>query len=123
MSVLIIEKEESFRRGISSRNSKVIHPGIYYPPNTLKSKYCFKGRELLYEFCEKHSIWHNRYGKIIIGQKNQEKEINDLYENALINFVPDIAMLSKKDIEIMESHISAEFGFFIGCSGIIFSHY
>lgn len=122
MSVLIIEKEEGFGRGISSRNSEVIHSGLYYPPDSLKAKYCLKGRELLYEFCDKHSIWHNRCGKIIIGQKNQETEINRLYQNALTNFVPDMTMLSKKDIEIMEPYISAEVGFFIGCSGIISAH-
>ena len=51
MSVLIVEKEDSHGRGISSRNSEVIHSGLYYPRNTLKAKYCLKGRELLYKFC------------------------------------------------------------------------
>ena len=51
-SVLVIEKEESFGRGISSRNSEVIHSGIYYEPESLKAKYCTRGRDMTYEFCE-----------------------------------------------------------------------
>ena len=54
-SVLVIEKEENFGRGTSSRNSEVIHSGIYYPRNSLKAKYCLHGRKLLYEFCKKYN--------------------------------------------------------------------
>ena len=50
-SVLVIEKEESFGRGISSRNSEVIHSGIYYKPGSLKAKYCTLGRDMVYDFC------------------------------------------------------------------------
>ena len=56
-SVLVIEKDDSFGKGISSRNSEVIHSGLYYPSNSLKTKYCTEGREMLYKFCKKNNIW------------------------------------------------------------------
>ena len=67
-SVLVIEKEESFGRGISSRNSEVIHSGIYYEPESLKAKYCSRGRDMTYAFCNQHNIWVNRCGKIVMGK-------------------------------------------------------
>ena len=59
-SVLIIEKEENFGRGISSRNTEVIHSGIYHPHNSLNAKYCLKVRDMLYDFCEKYNVWQQR---------------------------------------------------------------
>ena len=58
-SVLIIDQEESFGRGISSRNSEVVHSGLYYKQNSLKAILCIKGQELLYDFCTEKSIPHN----------------------------------------------------------------
>ncbi len=121
-SVLIIEKERNIGLGTSSRNSEVIHSGLYYPKDSLKAKYCLRGRELLYKFCERHSIWYNKCGKIIIGQKEQESAINYLYENAKNNLVPNIKILDKTDIQSIEPYISADLGLFIGCTGIISSH-
>ena len=57
-SVLIIEKEESYGRGISSRNSEVIHSGIYYKPNSLKAHYCTLGKELIYDYCNQNHVWN-----------------------------------------------------------------
>ena len=121
-SVLIIEKEKNIGFGTSSRNSEVIHSGLYYPEKSLKAKYCLRGRELLYDFCKKYSIWFNQWGKIIIGQKNQESDINYLYNNAKNNSVPNLQILNKKDIEAIEPCITAEIGLLIGCTGIISSH-
>ena len=55
-NILIIEKEKFFGQHISSRNSEVIHSGIYYPTNSLKSKLCIKGNKLLYEFMERYDL-------------------------------------------------------------------
>ena len=121
-SVLVIEKERNIGLGTSSRNSEVIHSGLYYPTNSLKAKYCLRGRELMYDFCSKHSIWHNQCGKIIIGQQNQESDINYLYNNAKNNLVPNLRILNKKEIESIEPYISAEIGLLVGCTGIVSSH-
>ena len=122
-SVLVIEKEKTFGRGISSRNSEVIHSGLYYPQQSLKTKHCIRGRQLLYEFCKKHNIWHRMCGKIIIGKIGQEEDIHSLYNKALNNSIPDVSLLSNSQISSIEQHISAELGLYVGCSGIISSHH
>ena len=58
----LIEKYNSFGLESSSRNSEVIHSGVYYPKNSYKSQFCIKGRKLLYEFCNNHGIWHKKTG-------------------------------------------------------------
>ncbi|HNX91701.1 MAG TPA: FAD-dependent oxidoreductase, partial [Candidatus Omnitrophota bacterium] len=63
-SILVIEKHQSFGQETSSRNSEVIHAGIYYPPCSLKIETCIQGRQLLYELCKKHSIPHKKSGKL-----------------------------------------------------------
>jgi len=97
-SVLVIEKEESFGRGISSRNSEVIHSGIYYKPGSLKAKYCTLGRDMVYDFCEKYNIWYNRCGKLVVGGHHQSEELNKLYKNGQENDVPEIQIIDKKEI-------------------------
>ncbi len=121
-SILIIEKEDGFGRGISSRNSEVIHSGIYYPKNSLKVKYCLEGREKLYPFCKKNDVWHSRCGKLVVAQKGQENELSHLFQNAQINGVPDLAMIGKNEISSLEPKISAESALFIGCTGIVSAH-
>src|SRR2546423_15448840 len=64
--VLILEAAERFGTGASSRNSEVIHAGIYYPRGSLKTRLCVAGRERLYEFCSERGIAHRRRGKLIL---------------------------------------------------------
>jgi L-2-hydroxyglutarate oxidase LhgO len=65
--VLILEAAESFGTGASSRNSEVIHAGIYYPRGSLKARLCVAGRDLLYAFCEENGVAHRRCGKLIVA--------------------------------------------------------
>mgnify|MGYP000347818501 FL=1 len=121
-SVLIIEKEDAFGRGISSRNSEVIHSGIYYPPGSLKAKYCQLGREKLYSFCRENDIWHSRCGKLVAAQEGQENELQDLYENALANEITELSLLDKEQVAVLEPEISVASALFVGCTGIISAH-
>ena len=121
-SVLIIEKEESFGRGISSRNSEVIHSGIYYEPNSLKSKYCINGRDMLYDYCKKYNIWTNRCGKMIVGKHNQSDDLEALFNNGHKNNVPEIRMIDRKEIHELEPQIEADIALFVGCTGIVSAH-
>ena len=66
-NILLIDKEESFGRGISSRNSEVVHSGLYYKQNSLKAELCIKGQQLLYDYCIEKSVPHNICGKLIIA--------------------------------------------------------
>jgi len=121
-SVLVIEKEESFGRGISSRNSEVIHSGIYYKPGSLKAKYCTLGRDMVYDFCEKNDIWYNRCGKLVVGRHHQSEELNTLYKNGQENDVPEIQIIDKKEINNLEPNIKADIALHVGCAGIISAH-
>ena len=121
-SVLVIEKEESFGRGISSRNSEVIHSGIYYKPGSLKAKYCTLGRDMVYDFCDKNDIWYNRCGKLVVGRHHQSEELNTLYKNGQENDVPEIQIIYKKEINKLEPNIKADIALHVGCTGIISTH-
>ncbi|MBT3478292.1 MAG: NAD(P)/FAD-dependent oxidoreductase [Candidatus Marinimicrobia bacterium] len=121
-SVLVIEKEESFGRGISSRNSEVIHSGIYYEPDSLKAKYCLSGRELLYDYCDKHNIWVNRCGKIVVGKNHQSDDLEALFNNAQKNNVPEVQIIEQKEIHALEPQVDAEIALFVGCTGIVSAH-
>ena len=90
LSVLVIEKEDSFGKGVSSRNSEVIHSGIYYKPNTLKAKYCVDGRNKLYKYCKQNKIWFNNCGKLVVSKIHQKTQIEHLYNNARENGVYEI---------------------------------
>ena len=79
--IVVVEKENSFGKHTSSRNSEVIHAGHYYPPGSLKAKLCIEGNKLLYEYLDSHSISHKNTGKILIA--NCEEEIN--YWKDIIN--------------------------------------
>ena len=121
-SVLVIEKEDTFGRGISSRNSEVIHSGIYYQPNSLKAKYCTEGRELLYDYCKKNHVWFNPCGKIIVGSAYQESDLENLFKNGKANNVPNLKIIDKKEINLFESNINADIGLYIDCTGILSAH-
>src|SRR5687768_4622592 len=66
-TVCVVERESRPGRGQSTHNSGVIHAGIYYPPGSLKAKLCIEGRKRLLEFCERHSVTHQRCGKLLIA--------------------------------------------------------
>jgi len=72
----ILEKEEVYGQGTSSRNSEVIHAGIYYPSGSLKAELCVKANPMLYEICEKHNVPYKKCGKLIVG--NGEAEVAQL---------------------------------------------
>lgn len=121
-SVLVIEKESTFGQGISSRNSEVIHSGIYYPPNSLKAKYCTRGRELIYTFCKKNHIWYNQCGKLVIAEENQLDDLEQLYDRSIENGVPDTRIIYQNEFISLEPHICGAAALFVGCAGIMSVH-
>ena len=87
-TALLVDKEESFGRGISSRNSEVVHSGLYYKQNSLKADLCIKGQQLLYDYCTEKSVSHNICGKLIIAQGSIGKQkLTELMVNAERNGV------------------------------------
>ncbi len=121
-SVLVIEKEESYGRGISSRNSEVIHSGIYYKPNSLKAHYCTLGRELIYNYCNQNHVWNKNCGKLVIGHKRQLSSLKSLYKNGEANNIPNIRIIDKKEIRKLEKFVNSDFALYVGSTGIVSAH-
>ncbi|EFY98406.2 FAD dependent oxidoreductase [Metarhizium robertsii] len=88
-SSVLIERHSSLGTETSSRNSEVIHAGIYYGRDTLKTQLCLRGKQLLYEFCEKHGVPHRRTGKWIVAQNDaQRRELEKLHAHCADIGVP-----------------------------------
>jgi L-2-hydroxyglutarate oxidase LhgO len=122
-SIYIIEKDASHGRGISSRNSEVIHAGIYYPAGSLKARLCVEGRELLYDLCCRHGIPHKKIGKLIIATTESEMDqIEHLMKRALKNGVTAVSFMEQKQIHDMEPNIKAFGGLHSPDTGIISAH-
>lgn len=91
--VLVVEQGGSIGEGISSRNSEVIHAGIYYPPQSLKARLCVQGRQRLYDYCQRRQIDHRKTGKWIVAtHPDQRAELQRLQHQALGNGV-ELALL------------------------------
>ena len=90
-SIFLVEKNQQLAQETSSRNSEVIHAGIYYDKDSLKSRLCLQGKVLLYDYLEERSIQHNRCGKFIVSTSDEEsKELNEIYNNGLACGVADL---------------------------------
>jgi L-2-hydroxyglutarate oxidase LhgO len=72
--ILVVEQHDAFGRETSSRNSEVIHAGIYYPQNSLKARLCIEGRKMLYAFCAQNQVPHKRIEKLIVAANPGELE-------------------------------------------------
>ncbi|GBD95397.1 MAG TPA: NAD(P)/FAD-dependent oxidoreductase [Nitrospirae bacterium] len=122
-NIVILEKHDSFGQEISSRNSEVIHTGIYYPHGSLKAKLCIEGLEYLYEICGKYSIAHRKLGKLIVATDQTELiPLEDLFKKGKTNGVNDLALLDKGDIDKIEPNTNAIAAIYSPHTGIIDSH-
>lgn len=121
--VYVLEKNETFGLETSSRNSEVIHSGIYYPEGSLKAKMCVEGNALLYQICERYGIGYKRRGKIIIAVDEKEAEIlPSLLERGRNNGVKGLQLLSQEDIKKLEPNIRGVAGILSPFTGVIDSH-
>ena len=121
--VAVFDKEQQFGWHTSSRNSEVIHAGMYYPTNSLKAKICVEGNPLLYSFCNQHSIPHQRIGKLIIAREESEiHHIEEIAKQGKINGVNDLVLLDRETIAKMEPNITAVAAIHSPSTGIIDSH-
>ncbi|MBE7411778.1 MAG: NAD(P)/FAD-dependent oxidoreductase [Leptospiraceae bacterium] len=122
-SVLVIEKENKIGTGISSRNSQVIHAGMYYPTNSLKAKLCVEGNRLMYEYCDKKNISHSKIGKYIVAvNKEDEYRLEDIFQQGQINGVEGLLWKSKKEMESVEPNVKATKAIFSPNTGIVDVH-
>ena len=121
--VLLVEELNEFGKITSSRNSGVIHAGIYYPRNSLKAKMCVDGNKLLYEYCKKFSIPHKNTKKILVAtNENQIKIIDEIKIKAEKNGVQNIEKISKSKVLALEPLINCNEALLVNSSGIIDSY-
>jgi L-2-hydroxyglutarate oxidase LhgO len=121
--VVILEAEAAFGTHTSSRNSEVIHAGIYYPTDSLKARLCVAGRLALYRYCADHDVNHKHIGKLVVAtDHDQIAALNKYREQAEINGVGDLRMLSGREVAELEPAICGVAGFLSPSTGIIDSH-
>src|SRR5512145_1926884 len=101
--VVILEAEDAIGTHTSSRNSEVIHAGIYYPEGSLKARACLRGKELLYEYCVRHGIPHARCGKLIVATSpSQVPELEGIQAKARANGVTDVVRMAREQALALE---------------------
>ena len=122
-NVFLIEKHLSFGQETSSRNSEVIHAGIYYTKNSLKSKLCLEGKRLLYDYCNRYDIPYKNCGKLIVATSEEEISIIEgIRQTAIQNGVDDLKVLGREQITELEPNIFALKALYSPSTGIVDSH-
>ncbi|MEM3005950.1 MAG: NAD(P)/FAD-dependent oxidoreductase [Candidatus Bathyarchaeia archaeon] len=121
--LFIVEKEEKYGMGASSRNSEVIHAGIYYPKGSLKAELCVKGNRMLYNICRENRIPHKRLGKLIVATNEEEmKTIGDLYRQGRENGAEGLEMIDEDGIRRFEPEVKAIGAIYSPSTGILDAH-
>lgn len=122
-AVWVLEREAGIGMGTSSRNSEVIHAGIYHPTGSLKARLCVQGKALLYAYCQDRGIAHQRCGKLIVATSaSQAQALPDLMARAQRNGVLDLAALSAADARAMEPQLTCLAAVYSPSTGILDSH-
>ena len=121
-NVFIIEKHPTFGQETSSRNSEVIHAGIYYPQGSLKAQLCVEGKSLLYDYCCKYEIPVNNCGKLIVATSHEEiAVIEGIKKNSALNGV-GLEIMEQDQIAALEPNIFALKALFSPTTGIVDTH-
>ena len=120
---ILIEAETLIGSHTSSRNSEVVHAGIYYPQGSLKARFCVAGKHLLYRFCAERGITVNRCGKLIVAASDsQVPTLNGIVEKARANGVDDLAFLSQAEALAREPNLHCVAALHSPSTGIVDSH-
>jgi len=121
--VIVAEATGGIGNGVSSRNSEVIHGGMYYPTGSERAKHCVRGRRLLYEFCASHGVPHKKVGKLIVAtDEKQTAKIEGIARQGEINGVEGLEFLGGNAARAMEPALSCVAALYSPETGIIDSH-
>lgn len=119
----VLEQAGAIGTGTSSRNSEVIHAGIYYPPGSLKARLCVRGRELLYDYCADRGLAHRRCGKLIVATtESQAAALDDTLARGQANGVSDLRRMSGEEAMAMEPGLRCVSAVYSPSTGILDSH-
>nr|CCA16649.1 L2hydroxyglutarate dehydrogenase putative [Albugo laibachii Nc14] len=119
LETFVLEKNAFIGQETTSRNSQVIHAGIYYPVSGLKARLCVAGKEALYRFCREHDVPYRQCGKLIVAERSQTEILDRLYENGRKNGVYDLKMVSGEEARAMEPELDCHQALFSPSTGII----
>lgn len=121
--VVVLDGEADIGQGVSSRNSEVIHAGIYYPRESLKAVLCVRGKRMLYDYCRQHGVGHANCGKLIVATRADEEDaLEEIRTRAAANGVDDLAYFSRARLKRVEPQVSATLALFSPSTGIVSSH-
>lgn len=123
LAVAVLESEQGIGEHTSSRNSEVIHAGLYYPAGSLKAKLCVSGKWALYDYCREHGVAHQNIGKLIVATSVEEEAIlASIDGKARANGVDDLELLSRAEIAGREPAVRARAALYSPSTGIVDSH-
>ncbi|HEY3046082.1 MAG TPA: NAD(P)/FAD-dependent oxidoreductase [Polaromonas sp.] len=121
--VMVLEAADAIGTGTSSRNSEVIHAGIYYPQGSLKASLCVAGKELIYAYCAERGIDHSRCGKLIVATSEaQVAQLQGITAKAAANGVHDLVLLSRERARALEPQLECVAALHSPSTGIVDSH-
>jgi len=121
--VVVLEAAEAIGTGTSSRNSEVIHAGLYYPTDSLRARLCVAGKHALYAYCAERGVAHRRLGKLLVAtEPAQHARLAAIQQQAALNGVDDLRWLSAAEVARLEPAVVAHEALFSPSTGIIDSH-
>lgn len=121
--VLVAESGDGIGSGVSSRNSEVIHAGIYYPRGSLKARLCVEGRRRLYAYCAEHGVPHRKTGKLIVAATaGQSPQLDDIAARAHANGVADLYRIDRAAARALEPELECHAALVSPSTGIVDSH-
>lgn len=121
--VVIAEAMHGIGQGVSSRNSEVIHGGMYYPTDSLRALHCPRGRRMLYEYCVSHGVPHRQCGKLIVASEPAEvAKMQAILDQGRLNGVEDFSMIDGAAARSMEPELTCVAALHSPHTGIVDSH-
>jgi glycerol-3-phosphate dehydrogenase len=120
--VFLLEAQPKLGMGASSRNSGVIHSGLYYPPGSLKARHCLRGNRLTYEFCRAHQVPHRKIGKLVVASRPAETDaLASLIENGVSNGLEGLEIVDRAAIRAREPHVEGFQAIQVPSTGLVAS--
>ena len=121
--VMVLEAADAIGTGISSRNSEVIHAGIYYPEGSLKARLCVAGNQQLYTYCAERGVGHRRCGKLLVATSDaQLAQLQSIIDKAKANGVLDLRLLTREEARTLEPQLECVAAVHSPSTGIVDSH-
>jgi L-2-hydroxyglutarate oxidase LhgO len=122
-SVIVAERTSGIGNGVSSRNSEVIHAGMYYPAGSVRARHCVEGRRRLYAFCDSHGVPYRRCGKLIVATNAlEEAKIEGIHQQGVTNGVEDLELIDGDAARALEPNLFATAALVSPQTGIVDSH-